>query len=163
MVKNSGQPYCILRLGYLYGPQYQDLALYVKSFKLGRPYYSGPPEHLSNWVRFEDAAQAVELAAQRKPKGEVFNIVDGTPVSFGDFIDFFAVKQGRSRPVHLPMWGTPMFRLIIKHQQTELLKIITTVKNDKAKAKLGWEPAYPDYKKGITQIINLWRENKVVL
>jgi len=40
-VLNGKTPTCLLRLGYLYGPQSQDLKPYIKPFQLRRPYFVG--------------------------------------------------------------------------------------------------------------------------
>lgn len=41
-IKKSNIPHCLLRMGFLYGPQSEDLKKYETSFKLKRPYYAGP-------------------------------------------------------------------------------------------------------------------------
>ena len=42
MVLDSGTPSCVVRLGYLYGPEWHDLRAYRRAFRLGRPYWAGP-------------------------------------------------------------------------------------------------------------------------
>ncbi|MBW4630962.1 MAG: NAD-dependent epimerase/dehydratase family protein [Iphinoe sp. HA4291-MV1] len=162
-VMNSKIPTCVLRMGYLYGPQSKDLKLYVKSFKLGRPYFAGRPNNLANWLHFEDAAIALVQITQQQPAGAVFNVVDGTQVSFADFIDHFAFTLGRKRPGHIPMWLTPLaLLLVIKPQQVELLELSTTVKNDLIRQQLGWSPRYANYREGLEQTVELWRSNNEV-
>jgi hypothetical protein len=39
-------PACVVRLGYLYGPESDDLCAYRTAFRLGRPYWSGPRKAL---------------------------------------------------------------------------------------------------------------------
>ncbi|WP_017314899.1 NAD-dependent epimerase/dehydratase family protein [Mastigocladopsis repens] len=162
-VINSKIPACVLRMGYLYGPQSKDLKLYVKSFKLGRPYFAGRPSNLANWLHFEDAAIALVQVAQKQPTGAVLNVVDGNPVSFADFIDNFAFTLGRKRPGHIPMWLTPLaLILVIKPQQVELLELSTTVKNDAIRQQLGWSPRYANYREGLQQTVQIWRSNNEI-
>ena len=127
-VINSKIPTCLLRLGYLYTPQSQDLKPYIKSFQLRRPYFAGPASNLDNWLHPQNAAQALVQVAEQKPVGAIFNLVDGIPVSFGDFVDHFALSLGRSRLGHIPMWLTPVaLLLVVTPQQVELLKLQATV------------------------------------
>lgn len=161
-VINSKIPMCVLRLGYLYGPQSADLRKYITSFQLRRPYFAGPEDNLTNWLHFEDAAQALVLVAERQPAGEVFNVVDGTPVSFSNFIDTFALKLGMSKPGHIPLFLAPLARIIIKSQQMELLELSTTLKNDKVRSQLGWRPYYPSYRVGLEQTLKVWRATDVI-
>ncbi len=161
-VINRKIPMCVLRMGYLYGPQSADLKKYVTSFKLHRPYFAGPEGKLANWLHYEDAVQALMLVVEHKPIGEVFNVVDGTPGSFSEFIDRFALKLGMNKPGHIPLFLAPIARIIIKLQQMELLDLSTTVNNDKVRAQLGWQPHHPSYREGLEQTLQIWRARDVV-
>ncbi|HEX2915969.1 MAG TPA: NAD-dependent epimerase/dehydratase family protein [Chloroflexia bacterium] len=147
---------CLLRLGYLYGPQSHDLKLYIKSFQAFRPYYPGPPGQLQPWLHYEDAASALALAVSRQPAGEIFNVADDTPTSFGTFMDYFAEQAGFTRPWHIPRWSTPLTALIFTRQQFELLDQTVTVNTGKIKNKLGWKLAYPSYLDGVREIMSAW-------
>ncbi|WP_193194986.1 NAD-dependent epimerase/dehydratase family protein [Nostoc sp. MG11] len=160
-VINSKIPACVLRMGFLYGPQSSDLKKYVTSFKLRRPYFAGKKDKLTNLLHFEDAAGALVLVAEQKPVGEVFNVVDGTPVSFGDFIDHFALLLGMKKPGHIPLFLAPVARIIIKLQQMELLDLFTIVKNDKIRSFLGFSPHYTSYRSGLEQTLQTWRAKGV--
>jgi nucleoside-diphosphate-sugar epimerase len=157
-IANSSLPACVLRLGYLYGPQSEDLKKYEFSFKLRRPYFAGAEEKLMNFLHYSDAAKAISAIVERQPVGEVFNIVDGTPTAFANFIDSYALKLGYSKPSHIPLWTAPLARLIIQLQQMELLDISTRISNEKINQRLGWSPQYKDYKEGLKQTINTWRD-----
>jgi AraC-like DNA-binding protein len=49
-------PACVVRVGYLYGPQSADLRAYRTAFRLGRPYWSGPAKALQYHLHQFDAA-----------------------------------------------------------------------------------------------------------
>jgi nucleoside-diphosphate-sugar epimerase len=49
-------------------------------------------------VHFADAARAFILASEKQPANGIMNIVDGSAVSFGTFIDTFAQALGRKKP-----------------------------------------------------------------
>ncbi len=94
MVLESGQRACVVRLGYLYGPQWRDLRAYRRAFRLGRPYWAGPRRNLQHHLYCDDAARALLTAAQRRPSGRLTYASDGTPASFADFMDHFARLVG---------------------------------------------------------------------
>jgi hypothetical protein len=87
--------------------------------------------------------------ASKQPINAIFNVVDGVPVSFADFIDRFALTLGRKRPGHIPMWLTPLaLVLVVTPQQVELLKLSTRVRGDLFRQQFGWTPRYPSYREG---------------
>ena len=122
-----------MRVGYLYGPQSRDLALYETSFKRFRPYYAGPEEHRGNFVHFADAARAAVLAGEKQPANVVVNVVDGTAVSFGTFIDTFAQALGRKKPRRIPTWAVRFAPLITPQQVKQLKLRAAQVDNSRAR------------------------------
>ncbi|HEY9768073.1 MAG TPA: hypothetical protein V6C71_06130 [Coleofasciculaceae cyanobacterium] len=86
----------------MYGPQSKDLKKFETSFKLHRPYYAGSENNLANFLH-----KALVLVVEQQPVGEIFNIVDGTPTSFADFIDNYAMKLGFSKPGHIALIYCP--------------------------------------------------------
>lgn len=159
---NSDLPCCILRMGFLYGPQSQDLQKYETSFKLHRPYYAGPEDNLANFLHYEDAARALVLVAEWQPVGEIFNVVDGTPIAFANFIDTYAMKLGYSKPGHIPLFTAPVAKVIIKEPQMEILDTSTTVSRDRITQKLNWKPEYASYQEGLEQTLKVWRQQGVI-
>ncbi|MCS6803053.1 MAG: NAD(P)-dependent oxidoreductase [Chloroflexota bacterium] len=158
IVQAGGVPSCLVRLGFLYGPQSKDLSRYVTSFQLFRPYYAGPEDTLGNWVHFEDAADALLRIVERRPAAPILNVVDGHPVNFGTVIDRFAALMGFRRPGHLPLALRRVYQFFIWRPQQVLLDTTTTVRNDLARALLGWAPRFPSYEDGLQQTVAVWRE-----
>lgn len=161
-ITQSDIPYCLLRMGFLYGPQSEDLKKYETSFKLKRPYYAGPEDNLANFLHYEDAAKALALVVEQQPIGEVFNVVDGTPIPFAKFIDTYAMKMGYSQPAHIPLFTAPVAKVIIKEPQMEILDLSTTVKSDRAREQLNWSPTYASYDEGLEQTLSVWQQQGVV-
>ncbi len=121
MVRDAGVPAAVLRLGYLYGPSFND------------------------------------------PAGEVYNVVDGTPASFADFMDTFAMTYGFRRPWHAPLWSGRLVRRFIAPQHIEQVALVTTVSAVKLRRELGWEPAYADYRAGLTATVQTMRARDLAL
>ena len=161
-ITKSNLPYCLLRMGFLYGPQSEDLKKYETSFKLKRPYYAGPEDNLANFLHYEDAAKALVLVVEQQPVGETFNVVDGTPTPFANFIDTYAMKLGYSQPAHIPLFTAPVAKVIIKEPQMEILDLSTTVKGDRISQQLNWSPTYNSYQEGLEQTLRVWQQQGVI-
>ncbi len=157
----AATPAAVLRLGYLYGPQSENLKKYVQSYRIFRPYWSGPGGRLTNWLHFADAATALALAVENQPAGQAFNVVDGSPVGFSEVMDTLGLLTVNRRPFHIPTWAEIPARLTIRSQQQELLKLSTTVNSDKFRQTFGWSPRYPSYKQGLDQVLETWRATGV--
>ena len=161
-ITKSNFPYCLLRMGFLYGPQSEDLKKYETSFKLKRPYYAGPEDNLANFLHYEDAAKALVLVVEQQPVGETFNVVDGTPTPFANFIDTYAMKLGYSKPAHIPLFTAPVAKVIIKEPQMEILDLSTTVNCDRISQQLNWSPTYNSYQEGLEQTLRVWQQQGVI-
>ena len=161
-ITSSNLPYCLLRMGFLYGPQSEDLKKYETSFKMKRPYYAGPEDNLANFLHYEDAAKALLLVVEQQPVGKTFNVVDGSPIPFANFIDTYAMKMEYSKPAHIPLFTAPVAQIIIKEQQMEILDCSTTVKSDRFRQQFNWSPSYSSYESGLDQTLSVWQKQGVV-
>ena len=148
-------PACVVRLGYLYGPDSADLRAYRTAFRLYRPYWSGPPKPLQYHVHQRDAASALLAAARPRNAGKIVYATDGRPTSFMQFMDAFANRVGRRTPLHLPLWSKPAARVIIReeHMQQTALPMPPRAPTPGVP---GWKPMYPDYRKGLDQVFAAW-------
>ena len=116
-------PACVVRLGYLYGPQSADLRAYRTAFRLGRPYWSGPSKALQYHLHQFDAASALLAAAQTTQRGQ-------DPLRHRRSRGLVHAAHGCVRasgrpatPLHLPLFSKPLAKVIIREehmQQTAL-------------------------------------------
>jgi len=148
-------PACVVRLGYLYGPDSRDLRAYRTAFRLGRPYWSGPARARQYHLHQLDAASALRAAAKARNAGKTFYATDGHAVSFMHFMDAFAHRVGRSTPLHLPRLSHILARAIIReeHMQQTALGMPPRAPSPRVP---GWTPKFPDYRKGLDQTIEAW-------
>ena len=148
-------PACVVRLGYLYGPQSGDLRAYRTAFRLGRPYWSGPRKALQYHLHQLDAASALLAAAKPRNAGRIFYAIDGFAVSFMQLMDAFACRVGRRTPLHLPLFSKPLAKVIVReeHMQQVALSMPFRVPTPRVP---GWKPKFPDYREGLEQIIEAW-------
>lgn len=157
LVLASGLPACVVRLGYLYGPDSADLRAYRTAFCLGRPYWSGKADALQDHVHQLDAATALLAASRAGQPGKTWYATDGHPLAFENFMDAFAHRVGRSRPLHLPLRSRLLARAFIReeHMQQSALAMPPRAPSPRVP---GWKPRFADYRSGLDQIIEAWRE-----
>jgi len=148
-------PACVVRLGYLYGPESGDLRAYRTAFRLGRPYWSGPPNALQYHLHQFDAASALLAAAKPRNAGKILYATDGHAVSFMRLMDAFAHRVGRRTPLHLPLCSKPLARAIIRveHMQQTALPMPPRAPTPRVP---GWKPTFSDYREGLDQVIEAW-------
>jgi nucleoside-diphosphate-sugar epimerase len=148
-------PACVVRLGYLYGPESADLLAYRKAFRLGRPYWAGPPGALQYHLHQFDAASSLLAAARQRNAGKVFYATDGHAVSFGELMDAFAHRVGRQSPLHLPLFLKPFARVIVREEHMQQAALPMPRKSPTPRVP-GWKPRYPNYRGGLDQVVEHW-------
>jgi nucleoside-diphosphate-sugar epimerase len=155
LVLSGPVPACVVRIGYLYGPESGDLHAYRNAFRLRRPYWSGPSNARQYHIHQLDAASALLAAAKRRHAGKTFYATDGHAVSFMHFMDAFAHRVGRSGPLHLPLFSEVVARAIIskEHMQQTALGMPPRAPSPRVP---GWKPRFPNYRTGLDAVIEAW-------
>jgi len=148
-------PACVLRLGYLYGPESADLRAYRTAFQLGRPYWSGPRKARQYHLHQFDAASALLAAARLPNAGKILYATDGHAISFMQLMDAFAHRVGRRSPLHLPSCSKLLAKVIIReeHMQQAALPMPPGALTPRVPQ---WKPRFPDYRNGLDQVIETW-------
>ena len=161
LVRDSGLPACVVRLGYLYGPASADLRAYRTAFRLGRPYWSGKADAAQDHIHQLDAAAALLAAGRSRHAGKTYYATDGHPLPFETFMDAFARRVGRTRPLHLPLRSRLLARVIIREEHMQQTALAMPARAPSPRVP-GWKPAFADYRRGLDQVIEAWRERAVV-
>jgi nucleoside-diphosphate-sugar epimerase len=99
------------------------------------------------WVHLADAADATVLALEKGVPGAVYDIVDDEPASWRAVNTALAAMQGK-RAVGLRTW---FLALVAPFAVNLVARTNLRVSNARAKVELGWEPAYPSYRDGLTK------------
>jgi nucleoside-diphosphate-sugar epimerase len=154
MVLADSRPSGVIRLGYLYGPGSSDLKRYRLAFRLGRPYWAGPRKALHDHIHHTDAARALLLAAANPEKSRVTYATDGHPASFQSFMDFFARQVGNPLPIHLPRVGRAFAHLVVAEEHMQAVEM--GVRGAATPQVPGFNPAFPDYRAGLTDVLQGW-------
>jgi nucleoside-diphosphate-sugar epimerase len=148
-------PACVVRLGYLYGPESRDLLAYRKAFRIGRPYWAGPRMALQHHLHLHDAVNALVKAARVRNAGKVFYATDGTPVAFSQFMDDFARRVGNPLPLHVPRIATALIKFVVREEHMQQVALEMPAPTPVPSVP-GWKPRYADYREGLDQTLVAW-------
>lgn len=155
LVLSGSLPACVVRLGYLYGPDSRDLRAYRMAFRLGRPYWAGPRRALQYHLHQFDAVSALLAAAKAQNAGRVFYATDGRPTAFMDFMDDFARRVGRRFPLHAPTITKPLMKLVVREEHMQQVTLAMPARVPAPRVP-GWKPTFADYRAGLDQVIAAW-------
>lgn len=135
----------VLRYGALYGPGTslglggdQIEAIRSRGFPL-----VGDAAAVWSFLHVADAADAA-VAALTAGSG-IYNVVDDTPVTVGEWLAEVADLLGAPAPRRVPVW---LARLAGGEGLVHLTTRARGSSNAKAKAELGWTPGHPDWRSG---------------
>ncbi len=148
---------CVVRLGYLYGPHSRDLRLYIKAFRLGRPYWAGPRDAVQYHLHQLDAVDALLAAAHRRNAGRILYATDDVPASFMNLMDEFARRIGKRFPLHVPRIAAPVMRAIVREEHMQQVALAQPP-DPPAPRVPGWKPKVCDYRSGLDQVIEALKE-----
>lgn len=134
--ERSGTDGIVLRYGIFYGPGVPHDELFVKLAKWwALPAMTG--SGIVGWIHIDDVAKATADALERGRGGQVYNIVDDRPQSFGDYVRELSAKLNRPRP--LPI-SHKLVGLVASYPAAAFGTTWLPVSNAKARAELGWTP-----------------------
>jgi nucleoside-diphosphate-sugar epimerase len=125
----------VLRYGIFYGPVPHD-ELFTRLAKWWAfPAMTG--HGIVSWVHIDDVVKATADALERGRGGQIYNIVDDRPQSFGDYAREMAAKLHRPRPLPMPR---QLVRMVAPYAATAFGDTWLPLSNAKAKAELDWTP-----------------------
>ncbi|MFG6518033.1 SDR family oxidoreductase [Sulfitobacter sp. 1A13496] len=139
-----GLPLHIFRLAGIYGPGRGPFAKVRK----GAARRIIKPGQVFSRIHVEDIAQALHLSLAKPQPGAIYNLCDDDPAPPQDVIGHAAALLGLPLPLAVDFDKaemTPMARSFYAESKK--------VRNDHAKAALGWQPIYPDYRSGLAALL----------
>jgi nucleoside-diphosphate-sugar epimerase len=126
----------VLRYGAFYGPGVPHDEMFIRLVKWwAMPAVTG--NGIVSWIHIDDVAKATADAVERGRGGQIYNIVDDRPQSFGDYIRELAANLHRPSPLPMPR---RLFGLIAPYAAIAFGDTWLPLSNAKAKAELGWTP-----------------------
>ncbi len=130
----------ILRLPGIYGPGRNAL----ERLRAGEARRIVKAGHVTNRAHVEDIAEATRLVLGKGLPGQIWNVADDEPAPPQDVIAYAATLLGVPPPPEEPFDTAPLSPMAASFFAEE-----RRVRNAKAKALLGFSPAYPSYREGL--------------
>lgn len=150
-------PACVVRLGYLYGPQSKDLRAYRTAFRLGRPYWAGARNAGQFHLHHDDAVSALLAAAAPGNAGRKLYATGGQALPFMAFMDHFARGLGKRFPLHVPRLAAPLIQLLVRKEHMQQVALAMPGQAPSAQVP-HWQPVWQDHRKALSQIIEAWSD-----
>lgn len=153
----AGFDVTILRCGFFYAPDAAHTRQFGQSLLsrdlpvVGRGILGREDARLS-FLHADDAAHAFATAIDAEVSG-TYHVVDDQPTTFADFLETFATNLNAPRPYRVPAWLAQYF---IGAENTNLLSKPMPTSNDRFYDATGWEPMYPTYREGLSQVVSTW-------
>jgi nucleoside-diphosphate-sugar epimerase len=141
----------VLRYGFFYGPEttYAPDGYQAGEVRKRRFPVVGPGSGTFSFVHVEDAAGATVLALERGAPG-IYNVVDDEPAALREWLPVYAEALGAKRPFRVPVW---IAKLVGGAAVASMAVTVRGASNAKAKRELGWEPAYPSWRRGFREAL----------
>ncbi|MGE0067957.1 MAG: NAD-dependent epimerase/dehydratase family protein [Solirubrobacterales bacterium] len=141
----------VLRYGWLYGPgtYYDRGGQQAEEVERRRFPVVGKGTGMFSFVHVEDAAAATLAALERGAPG-IYNVVDDEPARLSEWLPVYAKALGAPPPRRVPAW---LARMVAGAGSAGAALELRGAANAKAKRELGWEPAYPSWRRGFADAL----------
>jgi nucleoside-diphosphate-sugar epimerase len=135
----------VFRLPGIYGPHRSPF----DRLRQGTARRPVKPGHVFSRIHVDDLAAGLQASIARPRAGGIYNLCDDEPAAYADIIAYAAALLG------LP---PPPEELYDPHTQSQAALRFWSeckrVSNARAKAELGWRPAYPGFREGLRAIFH---------
>ena len=134
----------IFRLPGFYGPDSNML----ERIRSGRAKLIRKPEQVFNRIHIDDVISALFASMARPRPGGIYNLTDDAPSPADEVTEWATQRLGLPLPPEVDLDDASvsdgMRRFYLDSKR---------VSNARAKAELGWRPAYPSYREGLEALI----------
>jgi nucleoside-diphosphate-sugar epimerase len=138
----------ILRYGLFYGFEAPSTVAMIDQIRKRRlPVVRHDASRLP-LIHVEDVVSATVRALDAGRPGTAYEIVDDRAVSLTEIVQSLADYTGSPPPLRVPAW---LPRLIAPYM-SRVTSVRLQLSNARAKAELGWRPAYPTMRDGLAQM-----------
>jgi nucleoside-diphosphate-sugar epimerase len=132
----KGVPAVILRLGGIYGPGRGHL---FQQYLRGEARLPRDASQMINMIHRDDAVRAIIAALERGVPGDIYNVVDDEPVTYGEFFQWLSERLSRAMPPAAEALETVSRKRGLTNKR---------VSNQKLRLALGCELKYPSFRQG---------------
>jgi nucleoside-diphosphate-sugar epimerase len=141
----------VLRYGLFYGPDNPVTRQMIALARRRMLPVVRSDRSLLPFIHIDDAASATVAALTRGQSGAIYDIVDDHAASMTEMVTDLAKEVGARRPITVPSW----LPKLIAPYMARITSLRLPLSNAKARAELGWTPAYPSYREGLRDVVRL--------
>src|SRR5581483_2894085 len=146
--RGMGLTVALFRLPGIYGPGRSAF----DRVRAGEARRIAAPGQVFSRIHVDDLASGLAASIARPRAGGIYNLCDDEPCANSEVIAYAARLLGLDPPPEIPLSDaalSPAARRFYAESKR--------VSNARAKAELGWRPAYPTYREGLAAILALER------
>lgn len=141
--REAGLNVCVFRLGAIYGPGRSAL----DRVTAGERRVTVKPGQVFARAHVDDIATLLAASMRRPRGGAIYNVADDTPSSAEDVMDLACMLMGVDPPERVPISEADL-----SEEARRFWAECRRVSNAQAKAELGWRPAYPSFREGLSAL-----------
>lgn len=142
--KGMGLTTTIFRLPGIYGPGRSTF----DRLREGRAKRIAAPGQVFSRIHVDDLAAGLVASMARPRAGGIYNLCDDAPAPNSEVVAYAAGLLGLPVPPEIPLGDAQL-----KGPAQRFYAETKRVSNARAKAELGWRPAYPTYREGLAAIL----------
>ena len=142
--RGMGLTVTVFRLPGIYGPGRSA----VDRLRAGEARRIAVPGQLFSRIHVDDLAAGLAASIGRPRAGGIYNLCDDEPASNSEVIAYAAGLLGMDPPPEIPLAQAGLSPAAQRFYAES-----KRVSNARAKAELGWRPAYPSYREGLRAIL----------
>jgi nucleoside-diphosphate-sugar epimerase len=142
--RGMGLTVTIFRLPGIYGPGRSAL----DRLRAGEARRIAAPGQVFSRIHVDDLAGGLMASLARPRAGGIYNLCDDQPAPNSDVIAYAAELLGLPVPPEVPLAEAKLSPAAMRFYAES-----KRVSNARAKAELGWRPAYPTYREGLRAIL----------
>jgi nucleoside-diphosphate-sugar epimerase len=142
--RGMGLTVTLFRLPGIYGPGRSAL----DRLREGRAQRIAAPGQVFSRIHVDDLAAGLAASIARPRAGAAYNLCDDEPAPNSDVIAYAAGLLGIEPPPEIPLADAAISPAGLRFYAES-----KRVSNARAKAELGWRPAFPTYREGLAAIL----------
>ena len=142
--RGMGLTVAIFRLPGIYGPGRSAL----NRLRAGEARRIVAPGQVFSRIHVDDLAAGLEASMARPRAGAIYNLCDDEPAPNTEVVACAARLLGIPPPPEIPLADAGLSAAALRFYAES-----KRVSNARAKAELGWRPAYPTYREGLAAIM----------
>lgn len=147
--RGMGLTVAVFRLPGIYGPGRSAL----DRLRAGQAKRITSPGQVFSRIHVDDLAAGLEASLARPRAGGIYNLCDDEPCPNSEVVAYAARLLGMQPPPEVPLAAAALSPAAQRFYAES-----KRVSNARAKAELGWRPAYPSYREGLAAVLAAERQ-----